>query len=160
MAKVNINFLSWHSARVFGILVFVLVAAGLYGCFGSKDAMKKEMITFTINPDSSSNDERPVYIVIRKANIKNFLAEDYDVIVDMVHAEPQDESILAWRVLLPGQQEKIEVVKPEKSSVGVYVLFTNPGEKWKMILEKPLESEYKINVKRNVLEDQRKRTFW
>jgi hypothetical protein len=160
MVKVISNFFSWHSARVFSIIVFVLVAGGFYGCFGSKDAMKKEMITFTINPDSSANDERPVYIVIRKADIKNFLADDYDAIVDMVQAEPQDESILAWRVLLPGQQEKIEVIKPDKLSLGVYVLFTSPGEKWKMMLEKPLESEYKINIKRNILEDQRKRAFW
>ncbi|MEN6318099.1 MAG: hypothetical protein ABFD82_05030 [Syntrophaceae bacterium] len=160
MVKVNINFFSWYSARVFSIIVFVLVVGGFYGCFGSKDAMKKEMITFTINPDSSTNDERPVYVVIRKADIKNFLAEDYDAIVDMVQAEPQDESILAWRVILPGQMEKIEVIKPDKSSLGVYVLFTSPGEKWKMMLEKPLESEYKINIKRNILEDQRKRVFW
>jgi type VI secretion system VasD/TssJ family lipoprotein len=160
MVKVSIPFFSWHSARVFSILALVLVVGGFYGCAGSKDSVKKEIITLTVNPDSSSNDGRPVYIVIRKANIKNFLAEDYDTIVDIVHAEPSDETLLAWRILLPGKQEKIEVVKPDKSSLGVYVLFTNPGENWKMMFEIPLESKYNINVKRNVLEDQRKRAFW
>ena len=142
------------------ILALLIIVGVLCGCAGSKDSVKKEYITLYINPDSSVNSERPVYIVIRKANIKNFLAEEYDAIVDMVHAEPPDETLLAWRILLPGQQEKIEVVKPDKASIGVYVLFTNPGENWKMILEIPLESEYKINLKNNVLEDYRKRVFW
>jgi hypothetical protein len=42
----------------------------------------------------------------------------------------------------------------------VYVLFTQPGEKWKMLLEKPLESEYKIDIKKNALEEYRKGLLW
>jgi hypothetical protein len=58
------------------------------------------------------------------------------------------------------KNEKILVVKPDKLSIGVYVLFTQPGEKWKMLLEKPLESEYKINIKKNALEEYRKGLLW
>jgi hypothetical protein len=63
-------------------------------------------------------------------------------------------------MLLPGQKEKIQVIKPDKSDIGVYVLFTSPGENWKMILENPLKSEYNINIKNNELEEYRKGFFW
>jgi hypothetical protein len=98
--------------------------------------------------------------VIRKVNKKNFLTENYDDIADIVYAEPPDESLLGWHILMPGQNEKILVTKPDTLSIGVYILFTQPGEKWKMLLEKPLESEYKITIKKNALEEYRKGLLW
>jgi hypothetical protein len=149
---------SWHATGTMLILSLLLVMGSLYGC--GKSTVKKEQITFNIIPDSSINDERPVYIVIRKVNKMEFLVENYDGISDMVYANPPNESLLAWHMLLPGQKEKIQVIKPDKSDIGVYVLFTSPGENWKMILENPLKSEYNINVKNNELEEYRKGFFW
>jgi hypothetical protein len=120
----------------------------------------KEQVTFHIAPNASVNNQRPVYIVFRKVNTKNFLTESYDNIADMVYADPPDESLLAWHILMPGQNEKVLVTKPDKLSLGVYVLFTQPGEKWKMLLEKPLKSEYKISIQKNVLEEYRKGILW
>lgn len=152
------TFVSWYATRAVIILAMLLFAGGFHGC-GPK-AVPKEYVTFYVDPDASVNDQRPVYMVIRKVNKKNFLTENYDYIADMVYAEPPDESLLAWHILMPGQSEKIPVIKPEKLSIGVYVLFTQPGENWKMLLEKPLKSEYKINIKKNVLEEYRKGLLW
>jgi hypothetical protein len=160
MVRFNVTLVSWYALRVVSILALLLFIMGsFHGCGGAK-AVPKEQVTFFVAPDKSINDERPVYIVIRKVNKKNFLTESYDNIVDMVYAEPPDESLLSWHILMPGQNEKILVTKPDKLSIGVYVLFTHPGEKWKMLLEKPLKSEYKIDIKKNVLEEYRKGLLW
>lgn len=159
MVRFNVTFVSWYAAGVVSILALLLFMGSFHGCGGAK-AVPKEQVTFFIVPDGSINDQRPVYIVIRKVNKKNFLTENYDDIADMVYAEPPDESLLTWRILMPGQNEKILVTKPDTLSIGVYVLFTQAGEKWKMLLEKPLESEYKINIKKNALEEYRKGLLW
>lgn len=158
MLQIKATLFSWYTARAVIILTLLLITGILYGCGGG--AVKKEFITFQIMPDTSINDERPVYIVIRKVNKMEFLIENYDGIAGTVFANPPDESVLAWHMLLPGQNEKIAVVMPEKADIGVYVLFASPGDNWKMILEKPLKSEYKINVKNNELEEYRKGLLW
>jgi hypothetical protein len=150
---------SRYAAGAVSILALLLFMGSLHGCGGPK-VIPKEQVTFYIAPDSSVNDQRPVYIVFRKVNTKSFLTENYDAIADMVYADPPDESLLAWQVLMPGQNEKVLVTKPEKLSIGVYVLFTQPGERWKMLLEKPLEPEYRITIKKNALDEYRKGILW
>lgn len=158
MVRFNATLVSWYTAGAVSILAVLLLMGSFHGC-GPK-AVPKEQVTFSITPDESVNDQRPVYLVIRKVNKKNFLTENYDDIADIVYAEPPDESLLGWHILMPGQNEKILVTKPDTLSIGVYILFTQPGEKWKMLLEKPLESEYKITIKKNALEEYRKGLLW
>jgi hypothetical protein len=140
------------------VLSLLIIMVGMQGC--GKSTVKKEQIVFNIVPDARMNDERPVYIVIRKTNRMEFLINDYESISNMIYANPPNESILAWQILLPGQKETIQVVKPEKSDIGAYVLFTNPGENWKLILEDPLKPEYYIKVNNNEAELYNKGLFW
>ncbi|SEM09263.1 Type VI secretion lipoprotein, VasD, EvfM, TssJ, VC_A0113 [Syntrophus gentianae] len=141
------------------IILFLLTLMGcLCGC--GKSAVKQEQILFNILPDVRINDERPVYIVIRKVNRTEFQIHDYDFISDMVYANPPNESLLDWHMLMPGQKEKIKVIKPDKSDIGVYVLFANPGETWKLLFEAPLKTEYHIKVKNNEIEEYQKGFLW
>jgi hypothetical protein len=159
MVRFNTTFISRYAAAAVSVSVLLLFMGSLHGCGGPK-VIPREQVTFHIAPHASVNDQRPVYIVFRKVNAKNFLTENYDNIADMVYADPPDESLLAWHILMPGQNEKVLVAKPDKLSIGVYVLFTQPGEKWKMLLEKPFKSEYKFNINKNVLEEYRKGMLW
>ncbi len=159
MVRFNTAFVSWYAAGAVSIFALLILIGSINGCGGAK-AVPKEQVTFHIVPDASVNDQQPVYMVIRKVNKKNFLTENYDAIADMVYAEPPDESLLTWSILMPGKNETILVAKPDTLSIGVYVLFTQPGEKWKMLLEKPLGSEYKIDIKNNALEEYRKGLLW
>jgi predicted component of type VI protein secretion system len=134
------------------ILSLLIMIGSLSGC-GKSTAVKREEVVFNITPDAHVNDDRPVYIVIRKVNKMEFLTDNYDGITDVVCTNPPPESLMAWQMLLPGQNEKIQVFKPEKSDIGIYVLFANPGENWKIILEAPLKKEYNIKVKPNELEE-------
>lgn len=140
--------------KAMGVLVFFLAAILLLGSAvgcGWRKPPKPEMITFHFKPDDTTNDGQPVYVVIRTVNKKQFLIEDYDEIANAVYADPPDKNLLAWHTLLPGKKEKIQVEKPEDAAIGVYALFTKPGENWKVMLKTPLESKYKLMLNQNVL---------
>jgi len=159
MLKFNETALSVRCLRGTLIVLSLLMVMGCWPGSG-KSSVKKDYITFNILPDSLINDERLVYIVFRKVNKMEFLIDNYDGIADMVFAKQPNESILVWQMLLPKQKKKIKVIKPEQSDIGVYVLFANPGENWKLILEAPLKKEYQIKVKKNELEEVPERSFW
>jgi len=132
------------------VLVLIIIAA-LQACGGAKHVRK---VTFVFTADENINDERSVYIVVRKVNKKAFLAESYDEVANSVFADPIDPAVLASRILMPGTEEKIsmEIVKPDDVNIGVYALFASPGKNWKLLLETPLESKYAIKVKQSHLE--------
>jgi hypothetical protein len=132
------------------VAVFFTVAM-MQACGGPKHVKK---VAFILKADEQSNDDRSVYIVIRKINQKVFLAESYDDVANTIFAEPRDPSLLAARILMPGQEEKItlEIIKPDEVNIGVYGLFANPGKNWKLFLETPLESKYSIKVTNSNLE--------
>ena len=111
-------------------------------------------VNFVLIADKKANEERSVYIVIRKINKQVFLNESYEDVTDTIYAEPRDQSLLAWRILIPGKEEKlsVEIIKPDEVNIGVYGLFTNPGKNWKLLFETPLESKYSIKSKENNLE--------
>jgi hypothetical protein len=156
--KDTISFERCASGTLIVLFLFIMMGC-LYGC--GKSTVKKEKIILNLIPDSRLNDERPVYIMIRKVNSRiEFLVDNYDFISDMVYANPPNENFLALHMLMPGQKEQIQVVKPDRSDIGLYVLFTNPGENWKLLLEDPLKPEYKIIIKNNELEENTKGFFW
>lgn len=132
-------------------LALLLIFGFAAGCGGRK-AAKPEMVTFHFNPSENTNNGQPVYIVIKKANPKEFLVEDYEQITGTVYSDPPDVNLLAWQLLMPGKKEEVKVEKPDSSAVSVYALFTEPGVKWKTILNSPFESKYKFILERNTLD--------
>ena len=160
MPQSKATLISCYRARAVIILLFMTVI--LSGCGSVKSYMrswvgpeppaKKEFITFQIRPAANSNNERPVYLLIRKVNKMEFMTENYDRIAGKALFNQTDESFLASQIVLPGQNEEITIPMPDKSDIGVYVLFADPGDNWKMIFEKPFKSPYRISVTNNNLE--------
>lgn len=106
-------------------------------------------MTLTLKADYNANRGQPVYVLIRSVNEKAFLTESYQDISNMIFKDPPDPSILSYQVLLPGQKQKIKIEKPENASVGVYGLFTEPDEEWKMLLPQPFRYRYLLTLERN-----------
>lgn len=153
-------FHSRMKVRTLGILVVLLIMASICGCAGNKFLHQKK-VTFCIKPDKSANNAQPLYIVIRDVDKKSFLIEDYDEIADLVYTDSPDESLLTWHVVLPGKKEEITVKVPGKSDVGIYGMFTQPEENWKIMFERPLEAEYEIIIQDNSLKYKKeKKGFW
>ncbi len=136
------------------IVLFLTLIGLLNGCASIKKflAPKKETVAFAFETGAETNNGKPVYVVIRTVNKKKFLTQSYDQIADMVYADPPVPSLLAWHMLLPGKKEKIQVEKPEEAAIGVYVLFTQPGMKWKIMLKEPFEKKYDIVLLKNSLQ--------
>lgn len=132
-------------------VILFFSATMMQACSGPKHVKK---VDFIFIADEKANEERSVYVVIRKINKKIFLDESYEDVTNTIYAEPRDQSLLASRILIPGKKEKLtlEIIKPDEVSIGVYGLFTNPGKNWKLFFEMPLESKYSIKVQENNLE--------
>ena len=144
---------------ILSTLVLLLIAGSLCGCGGKKPLLQKH-VTFRITPDADINNAQPVYLVIRKVNKTSFLVEDYDEVAKLVYADPPDDSLLAWKALLPGKKEEIKVAIPSESDVGIYGMFTQPDENWKIMIKSPLGSEYDIMIQDNRLKYRGKGGFW
>ncbi|WP_300671453.1 type VI secretion lipoprotein TssJ [Desulfoluna sp.] len=125
------------------ILLMLVILMAFCGC------SNKKKITFHITSEPDINDGRPLYLVVREVNRKDFLIEYYDDIADMIYSDPDDESLLFWRMLLPGEKKKIKVLRPEKTEIGIYGMFTQPGNSWKLMIPSPYEKKYDIVVETN-----------
>ena len=132
-------------------LFFVMLLLAAATCGWSCGGKLPPQIIFTINPDTGANSGQPFYVVVRTVNEKKFLVESYQNIAEMVFSDPPDPSILAWQVVLPGSSQEIKIEKPTKAPVAVYAMFTEPGDKWKVMLKMPVVSEYEILLKNNQL---------
>jgi len=143
---------------IFSTLILLLIGGGLYGC-GSKKPIIRKNVTFRITSEADINNAQPVYIVIRKVNKKKFLVENYDEIAELVYADPPDDSVLAWKAILPEKKEKVKVAIPSKSDIGIYGMFTQPDENWKTIINSPFGKKYDILIKDKSIK-YRKKGFW
>lgn len=124
--------------------IFLALLILLGGCFGF-EAKKDDEITFLIRTKKTTNEGTPLYVVLQETSMAHFLTEDYHEIAAQIFKNENNEKALVKRVLVPGSINKITIPNPGKDkSIGVYFLFTNPGESWKYILDKPKAEKVKI----------------
>lgn len=127
-----------HTVISCGFLIF------LTGCFS--ESKKADDITLLVRTTKSTNRGTPLYVVIKETTMAKFLTQDYHEIASQSFwKEEEAESKVIKKVLVPGSTSKISLPVPAKDkSLGVYFLFTNPGECWKYILSKPKPEKVKI----------------
>lgn len=116
----------------------------LTGCFESK---KADDITLLVITTKATNRGTPLYVVIKETTMAKFLTQDYHEIASQSFwkEEEEAEQKVIKKVLVPGSTSKISLPIPAKDkSLGIYFLFTNPGECWKYILSKPKPEKVKI----------------
>ena len=114
----------------------------LTGCFQTK---KEDEVTFLIKTTKATNYGTPIYVVVKETSMAQFLIQDYHQIAAQSFWKEEDTSNLVKKVLVPGSTHKITLAVPSKDkSLGVYFLFTNPGDCWKYILNKPKAEKVKI----------------
>ncbi len=123
-------------------LAFAAALASLTGCYEAKN---EDEVTFLIKTTKETNQGTPLYVVLRETNMAQFLTQDYHEIAAQSFWKEESEPGTVKMVLIPGSTNKITLPSPGKNkSVGVYFLFTNPGESWKYILDKPKAEKVKI----------------
>lgn len=135
-----------HGMRVIMTLMALLLIGGC-----SPKHITPPRIELTIKSNAETNNGQPFYIVIRSVNAKEFLTNSYQKIVRMIFADSPDPSFLYACAILPGKKVVVTVEKPNQTSLGVYALFTQPGNQWKRLFPQPLSSEYDIVLEKNTI---------
>ena len=121
------------------LMAFLLLLAG---CLQTKN---EDEVTFLIKTTKMTNQGTPLYVVIKETNMAQFLTQYYHQIAAQSFWKEDDATTLVKKVLVPGTTNKITLASPGKDkSLGVYFLFTKPGESWKYILNKPKSEKVKI----------------
>ncbi|MCP3940802.1 MAG: hypothetical protein GY710_04880 [Desulfobacteraceae bacterium] len=129
-----------------GICIILLVfMISFFSCGG-----KTSVLTLTVQANETANKGQPVYLLVRTVNSSDFVTQDYQSVAGMVMLSPPDKSILSTNLILPGKQTKIKFDKPDKKSIAVYCMFTDPAQ-WKVFIQKPLQSKYKFFLEENNL---------
>lgn len=108
------------------------LAAMLGACGGSQkpDSDSSTEVQFVVSSEDTSNDGRPFRMLVRAVTLEDYLQETYASVADKV-MNP-DESVLSATVIFPGEEKRVSVTRPEEASIGVYFLFSQPGDPWRL----------------------------
>ncbi|MBL4850468.1 MAG: hypothetical protein JKY65_33540 [Planctomycetes bacterium] len=132
-------------ARISSAL-FVLAALLGSGCSSSSAPDLTVELTIEVTSKEETNAGRPFYAVIRAVEEATYITDSYEGIADRIFANPRDPSILRAEVIYPGVPVEWTVHQPEALSVGVYFLFTDPGDGWKIIRSAPLPKAIEVEL--------------
>ena len=127
-------------ARRLPLLAFVLATLLGVGCSSAPE------VTVEITSTAETNGGRPFYAVIRAVEQAIYITDSYEGIAGMIFANPRDPSILRAEVVYPGVPSEWTVEQPEGLSVGVYFMFTDPGDGWKIIRSAPLPTTIEVEL--------------
>jgi hypothetical protein len=136
MTKVSVS-------RVFWLCITSLLAA----C--SSDPIAPPPLIFEITSNYQTNNNRLFYFVVRNANEKQFMLENYTEIANKAFIEPPDPITLGVFSIIPGTTQEYSVNLPAQGNIALYFLLTEPTPQWKELLTSPLEEKYNIELKAN-----------
>jgi len=129
------------ASRVCGAGLAVLLG-GLLGvplACGSKQAKspaapppKPLHLTFVSATDT--NGGTALHVLVRKTNKIDYPRQDYDDVAKSLLLE-SDPNTLEWVVVTPDATREIVVARPVDGQVGVYFLFSDPGARWRHLVD-------------------------
>ena len=101
-------------------------------------------LTVRVKAPSGVNQGRPLHMVVRTVDAKQYLTEYYaDVAKRVVHP---DDSVVRTLVVYPGTRAETRVKVPEDASLAVSFLFTTPDGAWQVLLDAPVPGEVDIEL--------------
>ncbi|HTV25083.1 MAG TPA: hypothetical protein VMG12_40595 [Polyangiaceae bacterium] len=125
------------TARVGRVVLAVLVAGSL-AC-SSKPAKspappppKPLHLTFVSATDT--NGGTALHVLVRKTNKIDYPRQDYDDVAKSLLLD-SDPNTLEWVVVTPGSTSEVTVLRPADAQVGVYFLFSDPGARWRHLVD-------------------------
>ncbi|HEX8701262.1 MAG TPA: hypothetical protein VF815_20725 [Myxococcaceae bacterium] len=127
----------WPAARLIGWLFAALLASG---CAPTH---------FTVNVTSppGANQGRPLYMVVRAVDSKQYMVETYaDVAAKVVNP---DDMVLQTTVVYPGTVKRVRVKMPPEMPVAISFLFTTPDGAWQQLLDVPVPERIDLELQEN-----------
>jgi len=95
-----------------------------------------DVLYLTVRSPNDLNQGRPMRMLVRAIEQQDYVNESYQTVADKVVFK--DDSVLHSAVVYPNVPLAAEIKWPSSKGIGVYFFFTNPGPRWKTLLENPL----------------------
>lgn len=144
--------------RLAGVLFAVVLMFFLSGC--SKKRPPPPQMFFHVQSDTVTNNGQLFYFVSRNITDKQFLTDDYQMVANMVFADPPEKTIIRSHVILPGTKQQLQIEQPEENPLALYFFFTEPGDQWKRLLDQPLAKDYDIKIEKNTVTISKRKSLW
>ncbi|WP_338023822.1 hypothetical protein [Archangium primigenium] len=107
-------------------------------------ACQPSTIQLRIKAPPGTNQGRPLYMLVRKVDAKQYAAESYaEVSVRLVQADP---NLLHSEIIYPGTVRRLEVKVPGDSDLAVSFLFTAPDGTWQSFVGMPLPPSLDVEL--------------
>jgi hypothetical protein len=107
-------------------------------------ACQPATLHLSIKAPSGTNQGRPLYMLVRKVDPKQYATESYDDV--SARAFQPDASVLHKEIIYPGTLRRIPVKIPEDSSLAVSFLFTAPDGNWQSFLNAPVPQDLDVEL--------------
>ena len=135
------------------VALLIFLAMVTSGCklnlFGKK---RSSRMTFRVTSLPETNDGRAVHAVIRAVTPQEFLTDSYERMADMAYSNPPADGVLRSFAIVPGRTKSVSLEKEPEKAIGVYFLFSNPGEQWKLLMPQPVRSKYNLKLDKDSVE--------
>ncbi len=115
-----------------------LVAALLLG------ACAPGRINLNVKSPPGTNLGRPMYMLVRQVDPKQYANEAYSEVAAKVGAP--DNTVLQTAVIYPGTIQRFNVPAPSEGSLAVSFLFTAPDGNWQLLLSPPAPSAVDVEL--------------
>jgi predicted component of type VI protein secretion system len=116
----------------------ILLLILLTGCASKSEDEKKPIATKTIlqiRTNEDTNHGTPFYVVVKPTDYSQFLTDDYKKVATEAMVGDKDPTKFNTTCFIPGETKTIEVENKDDKPVGVYFIFTHPGEEWKYLTD-------------------------
>ncbi len=123
------------------LLLLSLFPFLLAGCF---QVQKGEDVTVQIRTTNATNRGTPLYVVVKETTMSDFLMDDYHQIATQSFWKEDEDNYLLKKMVVPGRTDKFLIEATDNNSLGIYFIFTNPGECWKYFIDKPASKKVKV----------------
>jgi hypothetical protein len=99
-----------------------------------------DMTILTVATSQTTNNGLPFYVYVKEVEKGEFLRHEYQQIAQEAFAET---SPIEPFLIFPGKNHELKVTRTQKQKpLGIYALYTAPGEEWKAIAS----GAYRINL--------------
>ncbi|AKQ65480.1 hypothetical protein A176_002392 [Myxococcus hansupus] len=112
-----------------------LAALLLAGC-------RPATLQLNVKAPPGTNQGRPMYMLVRKVDPKQFAVESYAEVAARV-AQP-DETVVLSELIYPGTLQRLKVKLPPESPLAVSFLFTAPDGTWQTFVNLPVPGSLDI----------------
>lgn len=106
-----------------------------------------------VRSSKHTNRGTPIYLVIKETSMADFLIDDYHQIATQSFWKEEHPHQLIKKVLVPGKTTRLTVdIANQEKSLGLYFIFTSPGDCWKYFVDHPRSKTVKVLLGENEYE--------